>query len=61
MAEKSLEKARKNKAIQGFCGGVFWERNTLNAQQKLLKEHKEDSSIDSVVFEHNIDTALFFI
>ena len=29
MAEKRLEMAEKNKRIQGFADGVFWERNTL--------------------------------
>lgn len=28
-AQKRLQVAEKNPAIQGYCGGVFWERNTL--------------------------------
>lgn len=35
MTEKRLEMAEKNKAIQGFSDGVFWERNTLNAQNRV--------------------------
>ena len=31
--EKRLQMAEKNKAIQGYADGVFWERNTLNAQK----------------------------
>lgn len=30
--EKRLELAENDKRIQGYSGGVFWERNTLNAQ-----------------------------
>jgi len=29
-AEKRLQIAEKDSTIQGFCDGVFWERNTLN-------------------------------
>lgn len=35
-AEKRLEMANTNKAIQGYTDGVFWERNT-NALQKKVK------------------------
>jgi site-specific DNA-methyltransferase (adenine-specific) len=31
--EKRLSMAEKNKSIQGYADGVFWERNTLNAQK----------------------------
>jgi len=34
LAEKRLELAEKNKRIQGYEDGVFWERNTLLAQVK---------------------------
>lgn len=30
LVEKRLEIAEKNKTIQGYSDGVFWERNTLN-------------------------------
>jgi site-specific DNA-methyltransferase (adenine-specific) len=33
-AEKRLQTAESEKSIQGYTGGVFWERNTLSAQQK---------------------------
>lgn len=36
-AEKRLEKAETDNSIQGYVEGVFWERNTLNLQQKLAK------------------------
>ncbi|MDR3181341.1 MAG: site-specific DNA-methyltransferase [Planctomycetaceae bacterium] len=36
IAEKRLELADKTAAIQGYSGGVFWERNTL-AEQKNVK------------------------
>jgi len=36
--EKRLQMAETDKTIQGYCDGVFWERNTLNMQQKLLQQ-----------------------
>ncbi len=33
LTEKRLEIAGKNKAIQGFTGGVFWERNALQGKR----------------------------
>lgn len=36
-AQKRLEMADSDKSIQGYAGGVFWERNT-GALQKKLKE-----------------------
>jgi len=32
--EKRLALAETDKGIQGYSGGVFWERNTLNVQRK---------------------------
>jgi len=34
LAEKRLDLADTDKNIQGFTGGVFWERNTLNIQKR---------------------------
>ena len=36
LAQKRLELADKDKRIQGYTDGVFWERNTLALQQKLI-------------------------
>ena len=33
-AEKRLEMAETDDSIQGYTGGVFWERNTLNEQKR---------------------------
>ncbi len=33
LAEKRLALARRNKTIQGYTGGVFWERNSLQDQK----------------------------
>ncbi|MDO4184713.1 MAG: site-specific DNA-methyltransferase [Rhodospirillales bacterium] len=33
-AERRLELARKNKQIQGYSDGVFWERHTLDTRNK---------------------------
>ncbi|NJK30831.1 MAG: site-specific DNA-methyltransferase [Acaryochloris sp. SU_5_25] len=35
LAEKRLEMAETEPAIQGYFQGVFWERNTLNEQMRL--------------------------
>lgn len=34
LAQKRLELATDDTQIQGYCGGVFWERNTLALQQR---------------------------
>jgi site-specific DNA-methyltransferase (adenine-specific) len=36
--EKRLENAEKDTTIQGYSGGVFWERNTMNLQNAGRKE-----------------------
>ena len=36
--EKRLQDAEKNKSIQGFSDGVFWERNSCSAQKKAEKK-----------------------
>lgn len=42
LAEKRLELARSNPAIQGYSGGVFWERNTFEEQMKKTS-HRRDA------------------
>ena len=37
LAEKRLEMAKISPGIQGYSEGVFWERNTLQEQQKRSK------------------------
>lgn len=34
-AEKRLQMAEDNNSVQGYAGGVFWERNTSNLQKNL--------------------------
>ena len=36
--EKRLQIAESDSSIQGYSDGVFWERNTLNLQQKVAKK-----------------------
>jgi len=36
LAQKRLELAEKVPSIQGYSGGVFWERNSLSDQKRLL-------------------------
>ena len=38
---KRVELANDDPSIQGYAGGVFWERNTLNAQPKEAKKTEE--------------------
>ena len=40
-AEKRLLAAESDKTIQGYCDGVFWERNTLSAQKKQMENKNE--------------------
>jgi len=47
-AAKRVELAGYEKNIQGYSGGVFWERNSLNFQERELKE---DSSAQPALFE----------
>lgn len=37
-AQKRLEMADKDKSIQGYINGVFWERNSLAQQKNALKD-----------------------
>jgi len=41
-AEKRLEDALSNTAIQGYVNGVFWERNT-NAEQKMAQPDEREN------------------
>jgi site-specific DNA-methyltransferase (adenine-specific) len=38
LAEKRLRMASEDRAIQGYAGGVFWERNTLQEQQRAARK-----------------------
>ena len=57
LAEKRLHMANNDKNIQGYCDGVFWERNTLNYQRKLqqgaktLKKDRIPQSFEKTLFE----------
>jgi hypothetical protein len=42
-----LKMPEKDKSIQGYVDGVFWERNTLNIQQKSIKK-KQSVSANSI-------------
>lgn len=44
LAEKRLEMAEKEKSIQGYSDGVFWERNTLALQNK--EKNQRANAID---------------
>ena len=41
LAQKRLDMAEQDRSIQGYAGGVFWERNTFNGQNntKVNRHH----------------------
>jgi site-specific DNA-methyltransferase (adenine-specific) len=47
-AEKRLQMAESDNTIQGYTNGVFWERNSLNAQQKESKKTTQPQSVHSL-------------
>lgn len=50
--------AETDKEIQGYNGGFFWERNTLNLQ---MKDQKKESRVSSRKIEQpcNLSNTLF--
>lgn len=50
LAAKRVEVATADSTIQGYSGGVFWERNSLNFQTGV---RKADSGMQTVMFEEN--------
>lgn len=52
LAEKRLEMADDNASIQGYSGGVFWERNSLSEQKKANKSRKNPH--ETVTVQENI-------
>ena len=55
---KRLNMAETDKEIQGYNGGFFWERNTLNLQ---MKDQKKESRVSSRKIEQprNLSNTLF--
>lgn len=48
LAEKRLALAETERSIQGYAGGVFWERNTLNAVSERARKvaaQSEDAAL----------------
>lgn len=45
LAEKRLRMADNDKNIQGYCDGVFWERNTLKFQRKSQEAQKDSKQV----------------
>lgn len=46
LTEKRLDLADKDKSIQGYFDGVFWERNTLNEQKRNSPKGDEKINFD---------------
>ena len=38
VAEKRLQRALEDRSIQGYSGGVFWERNTMLEQKRVCRK-----------------------
>lgn len=47
-AEKRLQIAERDAAIQGYCDGVFWERNTF-AHTTKSRNTKKSNSVDQLL------------
>jgi site-specific DNA-methyltransferase (adenine-specific) len=45
LAEKRLALAEKDRTIQGYVDGVFWERNTLQDQKTLSRKRSGTISL----------------
>jgi len=48
-AEKRLEMATNNPAIQGYTEGVFWERNSLNMQKEKKDVGKATQLLEKLI------------
>ncbi len=46
-AMKRVARAREESAIQGYAGGVFWERNSLSEQRSCKDSSKNQTSLFS--------------
>lgn len=55
---KRLNMAETDREIQGYNGGFFWERNTLNLQMKSQKK-SHDVSSKTIEQPHNLYNTLF--
>ncbi len=44
-AEYRLKKVDDDQSIQGYCDGVFWERNTLAQQKKSIKSKSVNNNL----------------
>lgn len=47
IAEKRLELAQRDTEIQGYAGGVFWERNTLQEQVRSVRRVAARAGLES--------------
>ncbi|MCF0210807.1 MAG: site-specific DNA-methyltransferase [Bacteroidales bacterium] len=56
LAAKRLNMAENEKDIQGYCDGVFWERNTLNMQKK---SQNNKNKVKNNMMEQNTMPSLF--
>ena len=51
LAERRLKQADLDASIQGYSGGVFWERNTLVDQQKKRFSTQLPATVQNALFE----------
>jgi site-specific DNA-methyltransferase (adenine-specific) len=45
LAEKRLDIAKMDRGIQGYCDGVFWERNTLAEQTRVKRPSLHEEQV----------------
>lgn len=55
LAEKRLESAAKDKSIQGYSDGVFWERNTLREQEVKRVNARGEKCSGFVILRQDIE------
>lgn len=51
LAERRLRLVDQDASIQGYSGGVFWERNTLALQQKKRSVDRLSAAMQDALFE----------
>lgn len=54
LSEKRLDLANRDKTIQGYHDGIFWERNSLGAQKRIKTNNYHLTYENSTLFEQVI-------
>jgi len=51
LAERRLEMTERDRDIQGYTGGVFWERNTLADQKSHERSKPQARNLQPALFQ----------